>query len=186
MNESSSIPPIYPMPWTFWKAPGKAQVPQRYMDLTKNITDAEISRSAKQLWMQTIKLARSKKLKDPWARIMTEYDALYGNKWEKIKRMFPGLGLGVGAFSVYYIYEKLSSWKRNKKFKQWVYFWSYSDLLVEGYDDWGDVGLTGGEHFVALRVRAGAWQVWRRSRWGWIWRGVPIPLRGHWRGRWRL
>lgn len=108
-NEAfSNVPPhIYPMPWTFWKAPGKPQVPQRYLDLTKNVSDAEISRSAQLLWSQTIKLAKSDKLKDPWARLMAEHDALMGNKWEKIKRMFPGLSLGVGAFTVYYIYQQL-------------------------------------------------------------------------------
>ena len=105
--EGPKIPHIYPMPWTFWTAPGKPTVPQRYLDLTEHVSEREIARSAQKMWSTIIKQARSGKLKDPWAGLMTEYDALYGNKWEKIKRMFPGLPLGVGAFCVYYVSEQL-------------------------------------------------------------------------------
>ena len=106
-NTQKEIPHIYPLPWGFWQAPGKPQVPQRYLDLTSHISNREISRSAHKLWHETTTLAGSGAIKDPWKGLMTEYDALFGNRWEKIKLMFPGLSIGVGAFGVYYVYELL-------------------------------------------------------------------------------
>jgi hypothetical protein len=99
---------IPPMPWRFWKAPGTSSPPQRYLDLTLNVSEKEIAKKAHSIWKEII--ADSKKverglIKDPWARIMDEYQFM--NSWrEKARRAFPGLLVGGGLFGVYWIYDQ--------------------------------------------------------------------------------
>jgi hypothetical protein len=104
---AKKLPSIYPLPWPFWRPLGFQDAPEHYRRIAGDagLTDLDIKRSAHRLWADVLKDAKRAyrgELTDPWRRRYDDWAFLTSDPWDKARRLFPGLGLALGAFAVYY------------------------------------------------------------------------------------